>query len=173
VLSWHQGAPRLRARPQSVTADPHIRRLEHRAGGQYEEYRFLPAPHEASPGMAVADHGRLVAVAETQESLPPALRRLLRPLLPRVPLLQRQRRVLTLYRDQRVLGRHTIALDPRALLTPATTVSLAYGLRAAGYLPAVFAREHLAFNAQNTRLAWVVETKKGKTLYVFAVPQVR
>jgi len=32
-------------------------------------------------------------------------------------------------------------------------------------------REHLAFNKDGTRLAWVVETIKGKTMRVFKVPK--
>ena len=170
VLDWQQGALLLRALPVTAVEDPRIRRLENRADSDSRWYAFPPPPYAPSPGLAVWGGGRLVATAESQSIWPSAFRRPLQPVINRYRRLQRERRVLTLYRDGRKAGRFAIPLDPHAPLETGRLVSVTRG-SGSGVIPPVIAREHIAFNKDGTRLAWVVETVKGKSIYVFRVPR--
>jgi len=75
-------------------------------------------------------------------------------------------RRLTLYRDGRRLGTFVIRLDPKSplkMIDPSRTGHF--------YPKTVLTSEHLAFTGDGRYLSWVVETAKGKTIYVFRVPQ--
>jgi len=169
VLDWQHGALRLHKLPVTSTEDPRVRRLENRAGPESLYYIFPTPPHEPSSGMAVWGNGRLVAVTASQNIWPAAVQHLMQPVIKRYRTLQRERRVLILYRNGRKIGRYAIPLDPNAVLEK--ELLLAVPPPGTGYVPPVLAREHLAFNKDGTRLAWVVQTAKGKTIYVFKVPK--
>ncbi|MHB0936588.1 MAG: hypothetical protein ACYC6A_09380 [Armatimonadota bacterium] len=169
VLDWQHGALRLRKLPVISTEDPRVRRLENRAGPDSLYYIFPSPPHEPSSGVAVWGGGRLVAVAASRSIWPAAIQRAMQPIIKRYRTLQRERRVLTLYHNGRKIGRYAIPLDPNAVLEKEQW--LAVTPPGTGYESPVLAREHLAFTKDGTRLAWVVETAKGKTIYVFKVPR--
>jgi len=184
VLDWRHGPLRLRT-VGTIPAMYHIiDSLDNR--GTADTYRSSaeslkpssPYDGEASIGAAVWGDGRLVAIAETRSAWPRQMAAVLKSAIRKYPRLQRERRVLTLYRDRRQAGRYSIPINLEAnLLTKTPTGGIVLRSSGRGFRPGLFtltvrrpmAREHLAFTKDGTRLAWVVETAKGKTIRVFKV----
>jgi|GEM_PF-1552113 len=186
VLDWHHGPLRLRTVGVIPAMHHTIEPLDNR--GTAHQYRSsaeslkpsYPAG-EVSIGAAIWDDGRLVAIAESRSVWPHQVATTFKSTIRKYPRLQRERRVLTLYRDGRPIGRYAVPIDPNANLLKITpTGGIVLRSSARGFRPGMYtltvrrqvvAREHLAFTKEGTRLAWVVETKKGKTMRVFKVPK--
>ncbi|MHB9108623.1 MAG: hypothetical protein ACYDCO_16320 [Armatimonadota bacterium] len=172
VYDWRQGTPELRALPCAVKQDARIRDLSN----LWINPGTLSIHRGEAPGVAVWGDGRLVACIETHRTLPTSVARLCgkTSLTARIPL---ETRELVLYQDGRRAGWYRLPIDPtlKSLPDPMDYYATPPGNYGPPVVsppkPILLALEHLAFNQNGTRLSWVVETSKGKTIYVFKVPR--
>jgi len=181
VLDWRKGALRLRTLSIGFAEDPRIHALDNLSRFAHTSTFYMPPNRNPAPGAALWGDGHLVAIAESGSIWPRQVAGLIKPAMNKYRVLRRERRRLTLYRDGRLIGRYTIPLDPQAVLSESTPTGILTGPPKPVALPKGFvmqqvilstiAREHLAFTKDGNRLAWVVETAKGKTIYVFKVPR--
>jgi hypothetical protein len=171
----------LRKLPMTALTDDRIHALANcERPSPYEPFPRMNH-HAGFPGVAVWDGGRLVATVETRKAWPRPVNGLFMKAGKKYPSLRklhRELRWLTLYRDRRKIGRYAVGFDPDTML-PSTSsgimrwydsMRISKTGRLTVFPPPILACEHLAFNKDGTRLAWVRETTKGKTIYVFKVP---
>jgi len=169
VLDWRHGSPVFRALPCQASPDPRIKA----SAFQWVNPGTATTHDRQASGVAVWGDGRLVACVRTQPALPQPIARLCDKTT-WAKGIPREVRELVLYRDGRRAGWYRLPLDltVKSLPDPMQYFSIP-SIR--GFKPKppplILAREHLAFTKDGTRLAWVVETAKGKRIYVFKVPQ--
>jgi hypothetical protein len=104
---------------------------------------------EIVPGPAIWGDGRLIAVTETRRLLPDRVADLTDRVLvamKKTDGVPREARVLTLYRDKKVVGTFTVSLKVHILR---------------------YYREHLAFTKDGKYLSWVIDTGRGPQVYAF------
>jgi len=181
VIAWHAGDCRLVAPKVAVPSDPQVSFLSNTdynnqstrsieiifqvAGGSY--YGIIGRPGITyNPSVAVWGDGKVMACTKTIPLWPQMLEPLITSLEKRSVLhnTPRQGRQLILYRNGWRIGSYTVRLDPTVQF-PVPAVAFP----TPSPIPQV-THEHLAFTGDGRYLAWVIETVKGKTMYVFKVP---